>query len=658
MNKDKISKKIKNKLNQKELEERKKKKKILDNKITRCCQNLNKLKNYSRIMKSSRYYQNYDNFLNDFISIIQTEYITIINITKIIKSLCKYRFFTILTDKYNSDKFNELQTINKEFLDTLDMDAKEDILYEYDKESSKYTLNKMTEYIKNIIKLIYEKFNRLNDKVVLYILDIIYVFDIQILMNYLEQINFKTNNNKIKKYIINNIAHDVFSLLYEINLEDLFLSKYISLSKYDEIDKFIDKYKLHDKIDQIIEILINLMIKKEFYICGNMNENIKNIISWLIKRKELTDIQKNKILGYLLLILTIDAHYDIDLDLDLNREDHHHIDNVELLIKQKYDDIIKKIKFSKKISVKDIFNVSEIILCEFYKYIKNNVKNNYRSSHKNNYDSTKFTIDNYMHIFDVDPDKIFYINYTKLTGNIIKRSMNFIIKNYINNVIDKISPTKNIMDLYKINLFRYENIIYSYDEKIEIFKKIYVGKITTKDIEMFILYHNHLANYAINKISNQTEDIIKIAFYVGNINVIEHLIDTKYPLTSKHLTYLVNCNESNLYKLIECINKYNTINYFENFDWYYHLNNLFPQIDFPQLIFNEDNEELRNKLKEKIKEINDNELNNYTIFKKLDEMDYISFIEYYKSSENKIKLSMNDIIKFKDHKKSNFLLNN
>ena len=39
-------------------------------------------------------------------------------------------------------------------------------------------------------------------------------------------------------------------------------------------------------------------------------------------------------------------------------------------------------------------------------------------------------------------------------------------------------------------------------------------------------------------------------------------------------------------------------------------------------------------------------------------MDYIDFIDYYKNSSEKIKLSTHDIIKFKDYKKSYFLLNN
>jgi hypothetical protein len=185
-----------------------------------------------------------------------------------------------------------------------------------------------------------------------------------------------------------------------------------------------------------------------------------------------------------------------------------------------------------------------------------------------------------MNMFELEPTKDYQqiAKYHKLTCSYILLIISTIIKKYINTIIDKVNPTKNIKDLYKVNIFLYKNTIFSYDEKIEIFRKIYSGKITSKDVEMFIMYHNHIANYAIQKIGQPTEDIVKTAFFVGNINFIEYLIDTKYPITSKHLTYLLNYNKNNLNKLIQTLNKYNTINYFDNFDWYYHLHYLFPDI--------------------------------------------------------------------------------
>jgi hypothetical protein len=332
----------------------------LKDKIKKCKKNVIKLykKNIKKNNKKNRYYENYDNFISDFTEILESEYITIHKISNIIRILLKYNFFIILESKYSRDKYLELKNTNKKLLDKMDEDGLDvdRLLCNYYDNSEEYACDKITENMINIIKLVYDKFNKINDRILFYILNES-IFYKELIINYLEQINVKTKNKEIKN-IINEQIHDCFVLVDEINLEDLFSSSYMTYNNYNNIDNIIEKYKLHDKTEQISDILINILISEENYVGDITTKN--NIINWLKKNKELTDIQKNKIYGYILLVYFFEAsHNNLEGVIITYMEN-----NIE-----EYNDIIKKFKFTKKISINNVIEVTENLLCTFYKYI-------------------------------------------------------------------------------------------------------------------------------------------------------------------------------------------------------------------------------------------------------------------------------------------------
>ena len=77
-----------------------------------------------------------------------------------------------------------------------------------------------------------------------------------------------------------------------------------------------------------------------------------------------------------------------------------------------------------------------------------------------------------------------------------------------------------------------------------------------------------------------------------------------------------------------------------------------PNIEFSNLLFNENNTEIILEFENKIKELNDNNL-----IKKLNDLDFIEFIKYVKFSSNKIKLDVKDIMRLNDFNKRWILLN-
>jgi len=420
---------------------------------------------------------------------------------------------------------------------------------------------------------------------------------------------------------------DIFSMLYI--LLNILYSSYMSAIEFKDLDTFIIKHQLDDKKEEIFDILIDLLISDVFLTSHNILSKYQNILNYILNNKEtLSTQQKIKLYGFTSIVIFCEKYYN-----------HGYIDNLDSLngfFKKVLSDIQNiyiniDVNLTEKIDIDILFKVDEIINTKLLNIL------NLETSIK---------------IID---DNEYNIHGTNINGIELKNFIRNFRLCYINIIKNNIKKDKNIEKFYQLNIFKYDNFILTYDEKTDLFDNSYSGRITNKDIEMFISHHNQIANH-IMKNNVPTENMAKIAFNCGNINFIEYLINKKYTITTKHLTYLLNYNKNNLNKLIQTLNKYNTINYFDNFDWYYHLHYLFPDINILELIFSDDNKELQKNLKDKIE---NNEYNKYNInlIKKLDEMDYINFIEYYKNSSEKIKLSTNDIIKFKDYKKQYFLLN-
>ena len=636
--------KQKNTLHQQKLRE----KKTLQTQILKFKTNLYKLKKYRNT--SARYFQNYNNFINDFISILESPVINIIQINNIFDSICKTRFFPILLDKYRKEHMQELELKNKDLLDNLNNndDVYGNIIDEYIEISNSIAKVKIEEHLIDIVKQIYNKFNKLNDKIIFNIIMFQYNFNITTMLTYLNEINYKTTSNKIKKYIYENISFDCFSILDEINIDDLLISRHVCENYYDNISELCQKYQFNTQKDKILDTLISIMVHSKFWM---YNDNIKlkytNIIKWIkencvIKEQStLSDINKIKLLAYLNLLIfieTFSTYYDTidEFTINLNTT---FKNNYNIIINELYDTHI--LNKSDKYKLTDVFEILNIIQIKYYNFV------NYKSK-LDDVDIKNIS----KKIWSYDDDNIYRYGFYKITGSIIKKFAKIFILNFMDVITNNIQKEKNITSIYNLDIFNYENNLYSFDEKVKLFKQIYSGKVTTKDIELFILFHNEIANFLIKNIT-PIEDMIKLAFNCGNINFIEQIINIKYPITLNHITYLQNCNEKQLYNLISCLNKYNTLNYFENFNWCYHLQYIFPDLNIAEIIFDDNNKDLRTELNKKIKEIDEK-----YIFNQLNKMEYIDFIYFYKTNNQKIKFTIHDIIKFDDYKKRQFILNN
>ena len=170
-------------------------------------------------------------------------------------------------------------------------------------------------------------------------------------------------------------------------------------------------------------------------------------------------------------------------------------------------------------------------------------------------------------------------------------------------------------------------------------------------MEYFILNNNDLACYFIKNIPINKK-YVKYALSVSNIQFIETLCDLKYNFTTDDLLYITS--DLHLEKILTCINKYNTIDFMKNLDWYYHIKYILNQnnnnLDVLKCIYNDDNQDLRDLFNTKINNIkydyNFDELNN---------LNFNDFCIYI--IKNNIKIKKNDIYKLQCIQKRLFLLN-
>jgi hypothetical protein len=609
---------------------KKKQKESLNKKISRMKINLIKLKRW-KTSKKSRYYQNYNNFLLDFKIILESNFITIININKIISSLLKCHFIQYLYHKYIDDDIKIYMEQHKNILEDLKQNnyiAYEEQIFEIEEKLRLETLQKISQNIINILKLINNKFNRLSDTIVYHVISINYEWDIVLIIDYLKEIKFITKNSKLIKLLYDTINTDFFDIIETIDIKDLLSSRYIDDTNYNNIIELVNRYTLNDRKKEICDYLIFILDDKIFYKYEDLKIKYDNIINYLINECNIDVYQKIKILGSLSFILfyfeTTQVSFFDENDVKKFINDYENKINLE------YKIYFDKINITEKIEIDKVFEIDDLFYDKFLKL--------------------KFlhTIVKYPKFED---GKTYNLFHQKIGGSEIKKFIQKIRLIFINSVKTYIKQEKNIEKLYNLNIFNYDNFILDYDEKINLFNNVYNGKITNKDIELFILHHNQIANHIL-KNNIPTENMVNLAFNCCNINFIEFLIDKKYPITTKHLTYILDNNESNIKIILKIINKYNTINFFENFDWYCHIINLCPNIEFSQILFNENNTEIILEFENKIKQLND-----INLIKKLNDLDFVEFIKYVKFSSNKIKLNVKDIIKLNDFNKRWYLLN-
>lgn len=607
------------------IDKNKKMSKLL-NKVRKIKLNIIKMKSHNKA--NSKYYTSFEQFYKDFKDIIDSDVCNLHIINNLCTCLTHSYFFSYIIEKIVDEKMKNWKEENKLFLEELKNNNDSDDYYErqYDVEE-KFRIDTnihISEIILELLKLIYHKFKKLSDIIIYEFFTIYYKYNVDNIIKYLEEINFKTKNQKLINILYNQIDNDIYNIILNPNLSNIFNSAYMFNIDFKNISEFIVKHNLENNKEEIFDILIDIIITQDFLVSDNIYMKYLNILRFLLdNKKSMTTYQKIKLHGFSSIVIFCDKYYDIG-----------HFDNNDALLEFFRTIIIdiKKlicdIEIKEKVDIDMIFKVDDII-------------------------NTKLLILLYIYNLNcVVDDDTYSICHNNIKGIEIKKFIKEFRLIFINNMMKYIKKDKNIEKFYQLNIFKYDNFILSYDEKIALFNKSYSGRITNKDIEMFISHHNQIANHIMNN-NVPTENMAKIAFNCGNINFIEYLINKKYIITTKHLTYILFYDRELLKNILDMINVYNLINYFDNFDWYYHLSYLYPDVDFSELLFNENNIEYREKLKEKIIELDKN-----NIVKKINHMSYIDFVKYLRFTSDKIKLDMKDIIKIDDYKKRWFLTNN
>jgi hypothetical protein len=309
---------------------------------------------------------------------------------------------------------------------------------------------------------------------------------------------------------------------------------------------------------------------------------------------------------------------------------------------------IKKNLIKKEFTLQQLIEADQLIINMLFQSINLRKRISLKNSTKYGFKNIK--IDEYDYFLK-------YNNIAVYTGfNMINIDIfiSFINKNrilFINTLINYVKKVTNINDIITCKLFHNKNNIFTLDEKVNILKKIYSGKITGSELELFILNNNELACHLIKNIPINKK-YVKYALSVSNLKFIETLCDLKYIFTTNDLLYIT----SDLYleEIFKIINKYNTIDFLTNLDWYYHIKYILNidnnNLDILKIIYNDDNQDLRDLFYKKI-----NDIKYKYDFNELDNLNFNDFC--INVIKNNIKITISDIYKLKCLQKRLFLLN-
>ncbi len=601
------------------------------------------IQNFYKYITKKNKPDDFEKFQKDIFEILDSKYCIynhikkILNIIKnrhIIKNFIEAKFRQIQDNYYNL-------LFNKNNLDIVDIN--------YNDEEFKLLClkenNNYTDFIINLIDKVYKKFNKIEEN---FIVDLFryYTLDIDKVLIHLKTHNFRFNNTKNIKKLHYSSEVDYFYLLNNHDIKYI-LTSYYTILNFNNIDNIIQKYFPNPDYDYIFSILINLLIETE----RNTNFNIGIIASWILnKKKSINPNIKIKIYTLHLIKLMYTFIYNIDImnDDDYKQqfinyrlEDHN---NYNLINKTLKKNIITK----KEFTLEQLIEADELIINMLLKNVnfrkKILVKNNIKYSFKN------IKSEEYDYFLDYH-DIVVYTGYNMIDIDIY---ISFINKNrlvFINNLVNYIKKITNLNDIIYCKLFHNKNKLFTLDEKVNILKKIYSGKIKANDLELFILNNNELACHFIKNIPINNK-YVKYALSVGNLKFIETLCELKYNFTTNDLLNIT----SDLYleEILNSINKYNTINFMENLDWYNHIKYILNinnnNMDILKVIYNDDNQDLRDLFNEKIQEVK---------FKyNFDELNNLNFNEFcIQIIKENIKLSNYDIHRLSCLKKRLFILN-
>jgi hypothetical protein len=269
----------------------------------------------------------------------------------------------------------------------------------------------------------------------------------------------------------------------------------------------------------------------------------------------------------------------------------------------------------------------------------------------NLYYNDKYTTQ--FHIYSSDIDKQTYID----------KCMNVFRNYFIKLFLDKIKPEKDINKIIYNKLFDYRDTFLSLDEKVELFKKSFNGKVKSIELEKFILNSNELSSLLI-KNTQINDNHVKYTLLTGNYKLLNIIADMKFQFKIQHFKYIISKN--NFIEILNIINKYKPFNFSENIEWYKYIEHILTDLDnidnidninidninidnIIKIIYNDNNEDLQEKLKNKIQEYHNSKIN----IKELNKMEFNDFCNYIIT--NNIKIDNNLILQFDCLEKRIFL---
>jgi len=486
-------------------------------------------------------------------------------------------------------------------------------------------------YIK-IFDNIYKQFNKINEE---YIVNILLLsINKNKFFDYIIKMNIKINN---KKYLdrLKNLDYDYFDIIenitYDNIVESCYIHKNINLIK-NILDRIFEKPDYDLFMSKFIDYKLELMLKDfgaiycvEYfdslnkYIIGNYKLNSEYKIK-LILMNFIHYIN----LKYDILFVNVDDYNQIEMLKQFT--DHNiHFDEIKNLV----DEFIK----NKEITLDMLYKADLNLMSFFYNCQHLESKNKippstlyYETNHK------------------------IYLWYQKYDIKIyIEKCMNVFRNQFIKLFINKIKPEKNIENIINNKLFDFRDTFLTLEQKVELFKKSYSGKVKSYELDKFIISSNELSSFLIKNVPIQ-EKYIKYTIFTGNHKLLEIIADMKFHFKMEHLKYIISKN--NLIDMIKIINKYKPFDFCENIEWYKYIEHLLIDIDITNILYNDDNEDLQIKLKKKIENYNNSKIN----ISLLNNMEFNNLCKYI--IENNIKLEMNDILKINDDNKRLFLFRN
>jgi hypothetical protein len=480
------------------------------------------------------------------------------------------------------------------------------------------------------------------------------------------KMNIKINNPKYKNKL-RYLNYDYFDIIENITYYDIIESDYINIniSQIKNIlERLFEKPDYNLFICKFIDYNIELMSKNFGIVYGGGEDgeggDFDSLNKYIMENYKLNSEYKIKIIllnfihyinsKYNKLFDKFDDFYYSDNSDDFDDfDDFYDFDNsdpIEILKKftvhtiefDKIENLVKDLIKNKEITL-DILYKIDLNLIDFFYKNRQDLKSKDKPLNMNIYNITTQKEIIYLWLWYRKYDNITYID----------KCMNVFRNQFIKLFINNIKPEKDIINIIENKLFDFRDTFLTLDEKVELFKKSYSGKVKSYDLDKFIISSNELSSFLIKNISIK-EEHVKYTLFTGNYKLLEIIADMKFNFKIEHFRYIISDN--NIIELIKIINKYNTFDFSENIEWYKYIEHLLTNIDIHNILYNDDNKDLQIKLKDKIQKYKDSKLD-MTILNEIDLNDFCKHI-----IENNIKLEIKDILKIKDDNKRLFLFRN